>query len=59
MAYNTVLMRIFLLRLFVGWWMIILLTVVALPLWCLIGGKEGGFDCYKSFIDMVWNGDGD
>ena len=52
-------MRIFLLRLFVGWWMIILLTVVALPLWCLIGGKEGGFDCYKSFIDMVWNGDGD
>ena len=49
-------MRILLLRLFIGWWMILALTLAIWVPLILYGFKEG-FEVYKGAINGFWNGD--
>ena len=49
-------MRIFLLRLLIGWWMIPIIVVTALPLaWLLLGWSDAK-SCTVEFVHFLWYG---
>ena len=51
-------LRIFLLRLLIGWWAVPILTVfTGLILYLLTGSKEEVKDFVKHLVQLLWNGE--
>lgn len=50
-------MRIFLLRVILAWWLIPVMFVLGMPIWCLLGEPEEAWGCMKTFAYEIWNGE--
>lgn len=50
--------RIFLLRLLLAWWLIPTVAIMGMPLWYLLGGKDDAMDVLRDFSQALWYGGG-
>jgi len=49
--------RVFFLRVLLGWWLIPAFFVIGMPIWILMGGYIEAMNVFRGTADLLWNGE--